>query len=157
MKLTSPVARKKALIPILIDGSEPASGLAYYLSNVQWLDYVREGERALDRISNQSKKAPDASVDGRPQTPTIVGKWYSIEEDVTVTIKPDGTYEKHPGPRAAISYFTSTSGGGRHCWRQTGTLVELGMFERGVVSEPHLDLEYLLNVVGRKVTRYTRV
>jgi hypothetical protein len=45
----------KAFIPIRIDGSEPASGLAYYLRNAQWLEYKRDGENALARIAARDK------------------------------------------------------------------------------------------------------
>lgn len=41
---------KKPFVPIRIDATEPGRGLAYYLRNTQWIDYRREGERALDRI-----------------------------------------------------------------------------------------------------------
>lgn len=41
---------KKPFIPIRVDGAEPSRGLAYYLRNPQWIEYKRDGERALDRI-----------------------------------------------------------------------------------------------------------
>ena len=41
---------ERPLIPIRIDGSEPAPGVDYYLRNVQWMDYKRDGDHALDRI-----------------------------------------------------------------------------------------------------------
>lgn len=56
----------KPFIPIRIDASEPAAGVDYYLRNTQWLDYRRDGERALDRIVGQ---APGASPP-RPQAST---------------------------------------------------------------------------------------
>lgn len=40
----------KPFIPIRIDATEPAPGVDYYLRNTQWVDYARDGERALDRI-----------------------------------------------------------------------------------------------------------
>ena len=48
----------RAFIPILIESTQPASGLEYYLRNTQWLDYKRDGERALDRIVAQAKGGP---------------------------------------------------------------------------------------------------
>lgn len=40
----------RPFIPIRIDDSEPGPGADYYLNNVQWIEYRREGDRALDRI-----------------------------------------------------------------------------------------------------------
>ncbi len=40
----------KPFIPIRVDGSDPRAGLDYYLRNTQWVDYHRDGERALHRI-----------------------------------------------------------------------------------------------------------
>lgn len=40
----------KPFIPIRIDETEPSAGVDYYLRSTQWLDYRRDGERALDRI-----------------------------------------------------------------------------------------------------------
>ncbi|MFO0201739.1 MAG: toll/interleukin-1 receptor domain-containing protein [Alphaproteobacteria bacterium] len=48
----------KPFIPLRIDATEPAAGVDYYLRNTQWLDYRRDGERALDRIVGQSAGAP---------------------------------------------------------------------------------------------------
>lgn len=48
----------KAFIPIRIDGSEPASGLAYYLRSTQWVDYNREGPLALNRIAAAGRQPP---------------------------------------------------------------------------------------------------
>jgi len=51
----------KPFIPIRIDATEPAAGLDYYLRNTQWVDYRRDGERALDRIIGQAtSSAPSA-------------------------------------------------------------------------------------------------
>jgi len=44
----------KPFIPIRIDATEPARGFDYYLRNTQWIDYGRDGERALDRIGGRS-------------------------------------------------------------------------------------------------------
>lgn len=41
---------KKPFIPVRVDGAEPSRGLAYYLRNIQWIEYKRDGTRALDRI-----------------------------------------------------------------------------------------------------------
>ena len=49
---------EKPLIPIRIDGSEPAAGVDYYLRNVQWMDYKRDGNHALDRIIAHLRGAP---------------------------------------------------------------------------------------------------
>ncbi|HVK80450.1 MAG TPA: toll/interleukin-1 receptor domain-containing protein [Verrucomicrobiae bacterium] len=55
----------KPFIPIRIDATEPAAGVDYYLRNTQWLDYRRDGERALDRIVSPTGAAP-----AKPSTPT---------------------------------------------------------------------------------------
>lgn len=47
---------RKPFIPIRIDGAEPGPGLDYYLRNTQWIDYRRDGERALDRIFGRVPK-----------------------------------------------------------------------------------------------------
>jgi hypothetical protein len=47
----------KPFIPIHVDGSDPGTELDYYLLTSQWVDYHREGERALDRIV-QAKDPP---------------------------------------------------------------------------------------------------
>ncbi len=57
----------KPFIPIRIDETEPAAGLAYYLRNAQWVDYARQGERALDRIVGQKAGAPVATAPIRPE------------------------------------------------------------------------------------------
>lgn len=57
----------KAFIPIRIDGSEPASGLAYYLRNAQWLEYKREGERILDRLIPR-KESVTPAIEATPQS-----------------------------------------------------------------------------------------
>lgn len=41
---------KRPFIPIRIEDVEPGPGLDYYLNNVQWMEYKRDGEAALDRI-----------------------------------------------------------------------------------------------------------
>ncbi|WP_395644658.1 toll/interleukin-1 receptor domain-containing protein [Terricaulis sp.] len=56
---------KKPFIPIRVDGAEPSRGLAYYLRNPQWVEYKREGERALDRIVAHMGSAAPAP---RPQS-----------------------------------------------------------------------------------------
>jgi hypothetical protein len=40
----------RPLIPIRVDGCAPAQSLAYYLNNVQWIDYWRDGDAALDTL-----------------------------------------------------------------------------------------------------------
>ncbi|HVY86277.1 MAG TPA: toll/interleukin-1 receptor domain-containing protein [Caulobacterales bacterium] len=47
----------KPFVPIRIDATEPARGFDYYLRNTQWVDYRREGESALDRISGTGSNA----------------------------------------------------------------------------------------------------
>jgi hypothetical protein len=59
---------EKPLIPIRIDGSEPAAGVDYYLRNVQWMDYKRDGNHALDRIVAHIKGAPPPTA--RPLSST---------------------------------------------------------------------------------------
>jgi hypothetical protein len=56
----------KAFIPIRIDATEPAPGVDYYLRNTQWLDYKRDGDRALDRIVAQTTGASAARVAPAP-------------------------------------------------------------------------------------------
>jgi hypothetical protein len=56
---------RKPFIPIRIDMTEPGPGLDYYLRNIQWIDYRREGERALERIVRTSR--PGATP--RPSRP----------------------------------------------------------------------------------------
>lgn len=63
---------KKPFIPIRIDATEPGRGLAYYLRNAQWIDYRREGERALNRIAGRDTGASVASPIGQ-QTPARSG------------------------------------------------------------------------------------
>lgn len=59
----------KPFIPIRIDAAEPAAGLDYYLRNTQWLDYRRDGERALARIATQMQSAPVQAP--RPTPPAL--------------------------------------------------------------------------------------
>lgn len=47
---------KKPFITVRIDDSEIAPGLDYYLRNVQWLDYHRQGDRVLERIVSHLTK-----------------------------------------------------------------------------------------------------
>lgn len=56
----------KPFIPIRIDAAEPAAGVDYYLRNTQWLDFKREGERALDRIVAQMTGAPTPRASPAP-------------------------------------------------------------------------------------------
>ncbi len=49
----------KPFIPIRIDRTEPVAGVAYYLRNTQWIDYLNQGDHALIRITGQ----------GNPTTP----------------------------------------------------------------------------------------
>lgn len=86
----------KDFIPIRIDGAEPAAGLAYYLRNSQWVDYRREGERALDRVVGSfvggSSPSPYFNHSRNPAKPTpfdIVGSWQS--DGMRVTFKADHT------------------------------------------------------------------
>lgn len=62
----------KAFIPIRVDSSEPASGLAYYLRNSQWVEYKRNGDRALDRIVGPPE--PSARQAETPRTPAPTHK-----------------------------------------------------------------------------------
>lgn len=48
----------KPFIPIRIDSAEPGPGYDYYLRNTQWVDYRRDGEAALNRISGQVGQSP---------------------------------------------------------------------------------------------------
>jgi len=48
----------KPFIPIRVDATEPGPGLDYYLRNTQWINYGRDGERALDRIAAHMAGAP---------------------------------------------------------------------------------------------------
>ncbi|UPT64137.1 MAG: toll/interleukin-1 receptor domain-containing protein [Hyphomonadaceae bacterium JAD_PAG50586_4] len=57
----------KPFIPIRIDATEPAAGVDYYLRNTQWLDYRRDGERALDRIVGQTAGTPSPAKAPTPQ------------------------------------------------------------------------------------------
>jgi len=41
---------KRPFIPIRVEDVEPGPGLDYYLNNVQWVEYKRDGDAALDRI-----------------------------------------------------------------------------------------------------------
>jgi hypothetical protein len=59
----------KPFIPIRIDGAEPAAGLDYYLRNVQWMDYRRDGEQALDGIVAHLQGAPP------PRAPASARRW----------------------------------------------------------------------------------
>lgn len=64
----------RPFIPIRIDDTEPAAGVNYYLRNTQWLDYKRDGERALDRIAAQMSGAP-AAPSSRPTPPRPSGRF----------------------------------------------------------------------------------
>lgn len=48
----------KAFIPIRVDSTEPGPGLDYYLRNTQWINYGRDGNRALDRIADHQAGRP---------------------------------------------------------------------------------------------------
>ncbi|MEZ5960976.1 MAG: toll/interleukin-1 receptor domain-containing protein [Hyphomonadaceae bacterium] len=66
----------RPFIPIRVDGSEPATGVDYYLRNTQWVDYKRGGTAALDRIAAQVKGAPLPAAPRRPARsvpPMIIG------------------------------------------------------------------------------------
>lgn len=41
----------KPFVPIRVDATEPGPGLDYYLRNTQWINYGRDGNKALDRIT----------------------------------------------------------------------------------------------------------
>ena len=41
---------KRPFIPIRVEEVEPGPGVDYYLNNVQWTEYKRDGDAALDRI-----------------------------------------------------------------------------------------------------------
>jgi TIR domain len=68
----------KPFIPIRVNGSEPGAGLDYYLRNTQWVDYARDGERALDRIVGALQGGPTpvssfAPTRRTPRIPIVVG------------------------------------------------------------------------------------
>ncbi|MBS0385227.1 MAG: toll/interleukin-1 receptor domain-containing protein [Proteobacteria bacterium] len=69
----------KAFIPIRIDGSEPTSGLAYYLRNSQWVEYERDGDKALDRIVGQPRA--ESSATGGPSAPARAADIFEIRRD----------------------------------------------------------------------------
>lgn len=48
----------RAFIPIRIDDTKPGSGMDYYLNNVQWMEYKRDGDDALDRIVAHMRDQP---------------------------------------------------------------------------------------------------
>ncbi len=67
----------KPFIPIRIDDTEPGPGLDYYLRNTQWMNFARDGDRALDRIATHMAdgQAPPAAappVAVMPATPPPV-------------------------------------------------------------------------------------
>jgi TIR domain len=51
----------KPFIPILIEAVELGSGLDYYLHNIQWMDFHRDGTSALDRITETMNAPPGAA------------------------------------------------------------------------------------------------
>lgn len=62
----------RAFIPIRIDDTKPGPGMDYYLNNVQWMEYKRDGDAALDRIIAHMRDQPyspppRAARRGRPQ------------------------------------------------------------------------------------------
>ncbi|MGE0828466.1 MAG: toll/interleukin-1 receptor domain-containing protein, partial [Hyphomonadaceae bacterium] len=61
----------RPFIPILIDAVEPGPGLDYYLNNTQWIDYNRDGERALDRIVAHLGARAGAGGATRPPPPPV--------------------------------------------------------------------------------------
>ncbi|WP_395644661.1 toll/interleukin-1 receptor domain-containing protein [Terricaulis sp.] len=104
----------KAFIPIGIDGSEPISGLAYYLRSVQWLEYAKEKERALDKLIKALRLLETKSV----SRPSIVGTWKSGTH--SVTLYPDG---RAITSDSLCGAYTCTRNSG---WRVKDEVVEWG-------------------------------
>ncbi|MGH6951737.1 MAG: toll/interleukin-1 receptor domain-containing protein [Vitreimonas sp.] len=112
----------KPFIPVLIDNTEPAEGLDYYLRNTQWVDYGRDGDRALDRIAGGAPPAPDATATSgwrfRWTTRTaaiaaalLVG---SVALGVYVSNAPQASYS-HPNEADRVS-FAANILVGRYAW-----------------------------------------
>jgi hypothetical protein len=64
----------KPFVPIRVDATEPGPGLDYYLRNTQWINYGRDGDRALDRIVTDMASGGPAPTAQQPYTPPPAGK-----------------------------------------------------------------------------------
>lgn len=68
----------RPFVPIRIDKSEPAPGVDYYLNNVQWVEYGRDGEAALDRIAEHMRPRDGASPAPVAQTQAPPRKRFTL-------------------------------------------------------------------------------
>jgi TIR domain len=76
----------KDFIPIGIDGSDPASGLAYYLRNVQWVEYRKSGNAALDKIVGRANAAPRPIQPARQGIEPSSSSILTLERDMQLSV-----------------------------------------------------------------------
>lgn len=107
----------KAFIPIRIDATEPAAGIDYYLRNTQWMDFKRDGERALDRIVAQGDtSAPQAAwtpprkavprglwIAGAISAIALVGGYFALLSNRGAETEPAATIEE-PAAESAVDF-----------------------------------------------------
>ena len=132
----------KPFIPIRIDATEPAAGVDYYLRNTQWVDYAREGERALDRIVGKgsiSPPAPRAAAQPKPRPSSSSmqqsqssgsGKTLMIAAAILLALGGAGAYLALTNKTDAQAFLVGdynwdgvTCGAGPHVTEENGELV----------------------------------
>lgn len=57
---------QRSLVPVMIETVDLAPGLDYFLSNVQWVDYSREGAESIERLAANIQNLPPPAVRSPP-------------------------------------------------------------------------------------------